>query len=547
MRDGWENNAAHLHPNIQESCNLIPSGVVAMSDPVDLLFIHVPRFTSYYKPYGEYMTVNLIPMGTFALADLALRRGYRTEILHLGLEWIETGAFSPLNYLEKNNVQVVAISLNWHQQSYDVMKVAEQIKRERPGTYIVLGGCTASFFHEEILENFPQIDTVIRGDAEVPLMALMAAVKKGKVLQEIPNLSWRAGDEIRNNPLSYVASGDDLDDVSYANLNLLKGKDTYIRYMGLPFVWAKGLSREVNRKYFHLGHPIFFLNIGRGCLGNCTWCGGGEEAQRIVNGRSGVVFRRPERVVDTVAEAVESGYKAIHIAFDPGKEGERYYRELFPLLKGFKVRCYFESFSLPSEDFLKEFAETFVQDGSVIAISPETGDERVRYRNKSFSFSNEALMKTISLAEKIGIKVDIFFSMGIPGEKYRDLAKTCSLRGEIKKRFKNIGRMWTAPITLEPASPWYLHPEEFGIVSTRRSFADFYQASSPGGGGIGYYIPDYSGDGRELDAEEFEMLLKRTKCRDHCSLHINPSKGSSPFWGRMSCRYLNWRFGGARG
>ena len=98
-----------------------------MSDPVDLLFIHVPRFSSYYRPYGEYMTINLIPMGTFALADLAVRQGYRAEILHLGLEWIEKEKFSPLSYLGEKNVLVVAISLNWHQQSYEVM----------PGNYVL--------------------------------------------------------------------------------------------------------------------------------------------------------------------------------------------------------------------------------------------------------------------------------------------------------------------------------------------------------------------------------------------------------------------------
>jgi len=104
----------------------------------------------------------------------------------------------------------------------------------------------------------------------------------------------------------------------------------------------------------------------------------------------------------------------VHIAFDPGKEGDRYYRHLFPLIRkrDLRVRCYFECFSLPSESFLQSFGETFSRNGSVIALSPESGDERVRYRNKTFSYSNEELMRTLSLAEKLGIKVDIFFAMG---------------------------------------------------------------------------------------------------------------------------------------
>jgi radical SAM superfamily enzyme YgiQ (UPF0313 family) len=520
-----------------------------VKEPVDLLFIHVPKFSSHYPPYGDYMTANLLPMGTWALADLIARQGYTTKILHLGLEWIERGIFSPMNYLEGKEVTAVAIPLNWHQQSYDVIKTVDEIREKKPKVFIILGGYTASFFHREILESFPQIDAIIRGDAEAPLVALMDAMRGGRPLQEVPNLTWRDREKIRENPLTYVASEKDLEEGSYANLGLLQDKDNYIRYFGIPFMWSKNLSTQENLKRFHLGSPIFFLNIGRGCLGNCTWCGGGVEAQRLINGRRGVVFRAPERVADTVAEAVEWGYEMIHIAFDPGKEGKQYYQELFPLLRqrGLQIKCYFESFSLPTESFLKEFQATFTVNGSIIALSPESGDEGIRNHNKSFSYSNEELLETIAHAERLGITVDIFFAMGIPGEKYADLAQTAALRREIQSRFKNIGRIWTSPISLEPASPWHLHPEKFGICATRRTFADFYHAGAPGGGGLGYYLPQYLGNGRALNAREFEQILRKAKCRDHCSLHPDPSKANSPFWGRLYCRYMSWRLRGTHG
>jgi radical SAM superfamily enzyme YgiQ (UPF0313 family) len=520
-----------------------------MKESIDLLFIHVPKFSSYYRPYGDYMTANLLPVGTWSLADLAARNGYTTEILHLGLEWIERGNFSPMNYLEGKEVTAVAIPLHWHQQSYDVLKIADEIRRRRPDVFIFLGGYTASLFHREILDAFPQIDAVIRGDAETPLVALMETVIGERPLTGVPNLTWRDGEEIRENPMSYVACEKDLENASYANLGLLRDNTIYIRSMGIPFVWAKGLSKEENRKHFHLGPPLFPLTIGRGCLGNCTWCGGGAEAQLLINGRKGVIFRTPEKVADTVAEAREWGYEMIHIAFDPGKEGERYYQEFFPLLRqrGVRVKCYFESFSLPSEAFLKEFRATFDTDGSILALSPESGDEGIRNRNKSFAYSNEELLETVARAEGLGIKVDLFFAMGIPGEGYSDLAQTAALRREIQKRFKNIGRIWTSPISLEPASPWHLHPEKFGIISARRTFTDFYRASAPGGGGLGYHLPQYLGNGRALNALEFEHILRKAKCRDHCSLHPNPSKANSPFWGRLYCRYMSWRLRGAHG
>ena len=517
-------------------------------ESLDLLIIHVPKFYNFYRPFGEYMTVNLIPMGTFALADLARQKGYKTQIFHQGLEWIEKEVSSPLIYMKDKEVKVVAIPLHFHQQSYEALRIAKEIKEERNGVFLILGGYTASLFHQEILTSFPQVDAIIRGDSEIPLIELLKALKEKRGLEAVPNLTWRKNGGIRENPLSYVASENDLDRSSYTNLSLLHHKETYIHYIGMPFVWAKGLSKEENRRYFHFGPPIFPLNIGRGCLANCTWCGGGAEAQRVVNGRQGVVFRSPEAVVKTIAEAMELGYEMFNIAFDPGKEGEKYYLNLFPLLrkKAIRPRVYFESFSLPSEFLLREFASTFILEGSIIALSPESGEERVRHRNRTFAYSNDDLMKAISMAERLGIRTDIFFAMGIPGERYSDLSKTAALRREIKRRFKNIGRIWSSPISLEPASPWHLHPEEFGIVSMRRSFSDFYHGSSPEGKGMGYYIPHYMGDGKEINGQRFESTLREVKCRDFCSLHPNPVKASSPFWGRLFCRYMAWRLRGGR-
>ncbi len=45
-----------------------------MKESLDLLIIHVPKFSNFYRPFGEYMTVNLLPMGTLALADLASQK-----------------------------------------------------------------------------------------------------------------------------------------------------------------------------------------------------------------------------------------------------------------------------------------------------------------------------------------------------------------------------------------------------------------------------------------------------------------------------------------
>ena len=75
---------------------------------MDVLFVHCPKFKNYYRPIGEYTFINYMPMGLLALADLINREGYETEIVHLGVEWIENKAFSLIDYIAHNKPKIVA-------------------------------------------------------------------------------------------------------------------------------------------------------------------------------------------------------------------------------------------------------------------------------------------------------------------------------------------------------------------------------------------------------------------------------------------------------
>ena len=73
-----------------------------------------------------------------------------------------------------------------------MIETCKKIREIHPKAYIVLGGNTASFFHDEIIRDFPCVDGVIRGDGEVPLLELVRKVKAGENdLSGVPNLTWR--------------------------------------------------------------------------------------------------------------------------------------------------------------------------------------------------------------------------------------------------------------------------------------------------------------------------------------------------------------------
>jgi radical SAM superfamily enzyme YgiQ (UPF0313 family) len=511
-----------------------------MSQRIDCLFIHCPKQNNHYKPIDDHMFITLIPMGMFALCDLLCRKGYPSHIVHLGVEWIEDKAFSLLHYIDKVRPRVAAMDLHWHHQSYDVIQTARQIKKAFPHVYLLLGGMTASFYHQEILANYNAIDGIIRGEGEIPIQTLMEALQDGrKDLGQVPNLSWRRKSEIVTNPLSYVASQEILDELNFTHFDLLRNHHTYIRYMGLPF-YVKGVSREKNFWMYSLKSPMFDLEVGRGCPVNCTWCGGSHTSQEGISGRRCVILRHPEKVLQSIAEALSYGYETMHICFDPFPQKPAYYLDLFSRIraKGLPVECFYESFGLPTPEFIREFAKTFPGPKSFMALSPEVGSEKVRRANKGYFYTNDQLVETLDVMRKEGVYADIFFTYGVAGETERDLRDTIDLIKRVKA-FPNVRGVRAFSIEMEPGAPWHTNPDAYGIKTHLQRFDDYMRYHSDQGHDpfvtLGYTIPDFFEEGAS-EGDSFARRIQRFKCRHLCFIHPNARRTSSPFWGRMLCR-----------
>ena len=147
---------------------------------LDCIFLHVPKLTNYYRPINHFIWINFMPMGLLGLADLLQRHHISTQVVHMGVEWIEDHHFSIIEYIKEKAPRIVAIDLHWHHQSYDVMEMVKKVKAAFPSVYVLLGGYTASFFHEEIMRNFDGVDGIIRGEAEVPILELANALQGGR-------------------------------------------------------------------------------------------------------------------------------------------------------------------------------------------------------------------------------------------------------------------------------------------------------------------------------------------------------------------------------
>lgn len=530
----------------------------------DALFLHVPKFSSYYRPFDSYMFINYVSMGLFALADRAEKAGFRSRILHLGVEWIADPGFSILDYVEKARPSVVAVPVFWHPQSYDAVEVMRAIKRRFPGIFVLTGGFTASYFADEIMADFPEVDAVVRGHGEASVVEIVRRVSAaaespagGLDLSGIPNLLWRRdgsfgrrqsplepvapappgsvegrGGTPVTNPETYFATRADLDRLNYTNLSLLSNHLTYVCSFRINVAYSKRLTREDNLRMTRVKSYNIPIAVGRGCPTECKLCSGRNATQKKMNGSGRVVTCSPEKVYEQIVEVKKYGYEEVIVCFDPYPAEPDYFIKVFRMLRDNKVKMdmLFESWGLPGEEFIREFAATFPGRSSAIAISAESGADPVRRKIRGYHFTNEELFATLDRLEANRVSFLVFFTIGNPFEKYSDLEETDALIKQIMKRYK-YGIPTSAPIQIEPGSAVFEQPEKYGVEKALSSFRDYVEFHGRPDSclytNLGYNVADYfpGGTPGATAAEriaEFSRRISAIRCERFCFLHPDP-------------------------
>jgi len=506
------------------------------------LLLHTPKLEDFYLPFGRYMNVNYMPMGLPALAGHLNRNGHETRIVHAGVEKILDRDWRIADYVSDLDVGAVGLSLHWHYQAYDVSRAIERIKQVRPDLFVFIGGITASYFGREVLDTFPRADAVVLGEGFEPVRLLLTALENGDRLSTIPNVVRRGGGGAAiENSERMVHSPEFINSLTFADFSSLQNSDLYIRQFGFPLAYSLELTAEENRAMMTMGRSFFPLFVGSGCSRSCSYCGGNAATQRKLNATHRILWRSHEAVLNDIRRALQAGYRTMAVCFDPMPESTRYYVELFGRMKREtpEADLYFECWSLPEPEFVKAFAAAFSPPHSYLALSPDTGVEEIRKRNKGYYYTNEQLLATASHLSDGEVQMDLFFSIGFPGETSGLALKTRNLMRRMAGDFDNIRRLMVWAVQLEPGSPMFDAPERWGITTNRRTLADFVEAHRGRGDAyavLGYSIPGFFGDKRDKGGiEEFEKHFQQFKCMEFCFHSRDPRVYNQPLLGRREC------------
>ncbi|MGB7573486.1 MAG: TIGR04190 family B12-binding domain/radical SAM domain protein [Thermodesulfobacteriota bacterium] len=445
---------------------------------IDLILLHPPTLYDFRKRSGIHGPISdvvpstpifeMYPIGFASLSEYLERHGLTVRIINVAMKMLKDEKFDVERLIQKNKPVAFGIDLHWMAHVQGALALAEIIKRLHPGIPVILGGLSATYYHEEILRQYPFIDFVLRGDStEKPLLQLLQTIKKGGEFEKIPNLTYRDGkNRIQVNPLTHVPES--LDEITIDYLHIMKKVVRYIDPTGYqPFIdWY--------------AYPVTAVFTCRGCIYSCRTCGGSAQTFRTMANRRKPAYRNPRLLAQDIFNVSDHLHAPVMVIGDIFQPGEEYG---FTFLEEMKRRpitnhIAFEFFVPPSRAQLKRIAESIPNFN--IEISPESHDEEVR---KAFGrpYDNQSLERMIGDAVDLGSKrIDLFFMTGLPRQTYSSVLETVDYSRSLLERFRPYGKLFPfiSPLApfLDPGSAVFEAPEKYGYRLLCRTLEEHRQA-----------------------------------------------------------------------
>ena len=438
----------------------------------DLLLLHPPAVYDFRKRsifYGPVSDVvpstpvfEMYPFGFTTMANHLHKRGYKVRIANLANMMLNDRGFDVEKFLSKMDSTVFGIDLHWLPHAHGALEIAEMVKRIHPGSDVVMGGFSSTYYHEELI-GYPQVDFILRGDStEVPLCELMDRLDKGATLDDVPNLSWKEDGRRRHNPLSFVP--DDLD------------------YMDIDYGWmVKSVIRYGDMEGFKPWkdwdqNPLTVIIPVKGCSLNCVECGGSCYAMRKYLGRNKPAFRSPEKVAEDLYN-IQCYLKApTFIVGDIRLAGDKWAERLLTEARRLGVRNHvvFELFRPAGEELFRMMDRNL--EGFSIEMSPDSHDEEVR-KMLGRNYTNQGFESTVRKALDNGCeRFDLFFMIGLPGQDRESAMASSEYCMHLFSMLGNDTRLvpYMAPLApfLDPGSLAFENPDGYGYRVLARTLEE---------------------------------------------------------------------------
>jgi radical SAM superfamily enzyme YgiQ (UPF0313 family) len=368
--------------------------------------------------------MTFLPIGLGYIQAILKSRGHSCKLVNL------TGKPKKVivEYLREADPSAVGISMF----TFNRKRCCELVKIIRetcPETIILAGGPHPTHLADEVFNDCPQLDAIVRGEGEVPMLEIARRIAAGDDWRDSPSLILRDGTKT---PMS-----DPIADLS-----------------GLPLP-----AEYFDADYFYDITQLGYLSTSRGCPSRCAFCGTPEFWGHNVR------FRSPASVLSEL-ETLWHKYGLTYFDFrdDTFTANKSRLLDICSAIASSGIYPLWSCQSranLVDEDRLVsmvragcEFIQFGVEHGSEIML--KTLDKGVKL---------ERVYNALSTVRKVGMNLGIYLITGIPGETKQDLAKSQALIEKVMPHDVQI-----SPLAIYPGTRLYAE-----LTANRVLPPDFYR------------------------------------------------------------------------
>jgi radical SAM superfamily enzyme YgiQ (UPF0313 family) len=318
-----------------------------------------------------------------------------------------------VEYFQESNPDIVGISMFTfnRKRCCDLAKI---IRETCPKTVILAGGPHPTHLAGEVFEDCLQLDAIVRGEGEVPMLEIARKIAAGDDWRTAPSLILRDGTK--------TPVADPIADLS-----------------ALPLP-----TEYFDADYFYDVTQLGYLSTSRGCLSKCTFCGTPEFWGHNIR------FRSPESVMREL-EILWREYGLTYFDFrdDTFTANKSRLLDICSAIVSSGIYPLWSCQSrvnLVDEDRLVAMARAGCE---FIQFGVEHGSERMlKILDKGVRL--EQVYNALSTVRKVGMNLGIYLITGIPGETAEDVAKSEAL---IKKVLPHDAQI--SPLAVYPGTCLY--------------------------------------------------------------------------------------------
>lgn len=307
---------------------------------------------------------------------------------------------------------------------HGALLTAKLAKELRPKCKVVFGGIHPTLMWKQIIECYPQVDYVVRGEGEITLWELV----HGKKIEKIHGLCWKNKEKkaMMNKDRKLIQNLDSIPFPAWDMINPLEYPS-----------WGDGVYNKIDTTKV----TRFSMIFTRGCMGRCTFCSSWLVWRGYRN-------RSAENVADEM-EMLVNKYGAQHFAFYDDtltgnkKEIIKFCKEI--IKRKLKVAIHATT-RVDQVDY--EILHWMKKAGFYeVAYGIESGSPEMLIRiNKRTDLKKN--LQAAELTHKVGMRVSALIMFGLPRETEKDKILTRKLIKKMKpERIGTVGVVWIFPGT----------------------------------------------------------------------------------------------------